>query len=81
MEFIRDNLSTIVTAVVVFGILGLILFRLIRRRGQGTCGCGCAGCAAGDAQGIEAEIPQTSPSGEVEELERIARSCRGAPEG
>ncbi|MDR1445151.1 MAG: FeoB-associated Cys-rich membrane protein [Treponema sp.] len=49
MDCIRDNLSTIVTAAVVFGILGLALFRLIRniRRGQGSCGCGCADCNRG----------------------------------
>jgi hypothetical protein len=46
MDFIHDNLSTIVTAAVVFGILALVLFRLVRniRRGQGGCGCGCPGC-------------------------------------
>jgi hypothetical protein len=50
MDFIKDNLSdnlsTIVVGALVFGVLGLVLFRLIRdlRRGKGGCPCGCSGC-------------------------------------
>jgi hypothetical protein len=48
MDFIQDNLSTIVVGALVFGILGLTLFRLIRRirRGQSVC-ANCNGCARG----------------------------------
>jgi hypothetical protein len=50
MDFIKDNLSdnlsTIVVGALVFGVLGFVLFRLIRgfRRGKGGCPCGCSGC-------------------------------------
>jgi hypothetical protein len=46
MDFIRDNLSTIIVGALVFGLLGLVLFRLIRnfRQGKTGCPCGCSGC-------------------------------------
>jgi hypothetical protein len=45
MNFIRDNLSTIVVGALVFGLLAAALFRLIRAARRGQCGCGgCAGC-------------------------------------
>jgi hypothetical protein len=50
MDFIQDNLSTIIIGALVFALLGLALFRLIRRirRGQSACGCAnCVGCARG----------------------------------
>jgi hypothetical protein len=46
MDFIKDNLSTIVVGAIVFGVLALVLFHLIRslRQGKGGCPCGCSGC-------------------------------------
>jgi hypothetical protein len=46
MEFIRANLSTIIVAILVFGVLGLVTFNLIRnaRKGKSPCGCGCDKC-------------------------------------
>jgi hypothetical protein len=44
MDFIRDNLSTIIVGALVFGILGFALFRLIRGSRRGGCPCGCSGC-------------------------------------
>jgi hypothetical protein len=46
MDFIRDNLSTIVVGALVFGVLALVLFKLIRnfRQGKNACSCGCSGC-------------------------------------
>ena len=46
MDFIRANLSTIIVAVVVFGVLGLISFNLIRNIRKGKSGCGCDKCGA-----------------------------------
>jgi hypothetical protein len=48
MEFIRANLSTIIVAIVVFGVLGLVVFNLVRnaRKGKLACGCGCDKCGA-----------------------------------
>jgi hypothetical protein len=60
MDFIRDNISTIVVGAIVFGILGLALFRLIRsaRRGKTICGCGnCGGCRPVPLQNREPEKP------------------------
>jgi hypothetical protein len=44
MQFIQANLSTIIVAVVVFGILGLVIFNMIRNARKGKSPCGCAGC-------------------------------------
>jgi hypothetical protein len=54
MDFIRDNLSTIVVGALVFGVLALALFSVIRnfRRGKNACSCGCPGC------GGRAEFPR-----------------------
>ncbi|MDR1972444.1 MAG: FeoB-associated Cys-rich membrane protein [Treponema sp.] len=47
MNFMQENLSTIIVGTLVFALLGLILFRLIVniRRGKTGCPCGCEGCA------------------------------------
>jgi hypothetical protein len=46
MAFIRENLSTIIVAAIVFAALGFIAFRLVRnfRQGVSPCGCGCDKC-------------------------------------
>ncbi|MDR2051831.1 MAG: FeoB-associated Cys-rich membrane protein [Treponema sp.] len=46
MDFIRANLSTIIVAIAVFGVLGLISFNLVRniRKGKSVCCCGCDKC-------------------------------------
>ena len=47
MDFIADNLSTIVVGTLVFGILALVLCKLIRNflQGKSTCSCGCSGAS------------------------------------
>lgn len=47
MEFLRENLGTIITGIVVLVIAGSIIFKLIRdkRQGKSSCGCGCENCA------------------------------------
>ncbi|MDR2747307.1 MAG: FeoB-associated Cys-rich membrane protein, partial [Treponema sp.] len=46
IDFITGNLSTIVVGALVFGVLGFVLFNLIRGfcRGKTACSCGCPGC-------------------------------------
>ncbi|MDR3147238.1 MAG: FeoB-associated Cys-rich membrane protein [Treponema sp.] len=44
MDFLRENLSTIVVGALVFGILGLVLFTLIRNHRRRGCSCGCSHC-------------------------------------
>ncbi|GHV42351.1 hypothetical protein AGMMS49546_20640 [Spirochaetia bacterium] len=49
MNFIQENLSTIIVAVIVFGTLIAVTVRLIKnvRRGKLSCGCEkCGKCAA-----------------------------------
>jgi hypothetical protein len=44
MDFIRANLSTIIVAIVVFGILALVTVNLIRNARKGKSPCGCPSC-------------------------------------
>ena len=48
MDSIRANLSTIIVAALVFGILLLITLRLIqnKKKGKLSCGCDCGCCAS-----------------------------------
>ncbi len=47
-------MGTFITALVVFGTVGLVLRSMYRRRklakatGSVSCGCGCAGCSGCD---------------------------------
>ncbi|MDR2376897.1 MAG: FeoB-associated Cys-rich membrane protein [Treponema sp.] len=63
MDFIQDNLSTIIAGTLVFGLLGFVLFRLIRkaRRGESACSCGCSR-ASGCPQSNPAARRHNSPS-------------------
>jgi hypothetical protein len=53
MDFIRENLSTIIVSVIVFGVLAVVLFRLINnfRKGKASCSCGCCDAKADCAKG------------------------------
>ena len=46
MDWIISNLGTIIVALVVAAVVGLIVFGYIRKKkkGQSVCGCGCANC-------------------------------------
>ncbi len=46
MEFIVQNIGTIVVAFVVAAIVGAIVFNSLRKKKQGkaSCSCGCANC-------------------------------------
>ena len=49
MNFIRENLSTIIVAAIVFGVIIAVTVRLVvnARRGKLACGCEkCGKCAA-----------------------------------
>lgn len=50
MGFLLENLPTVLTAVVVFGVFFLIIFKQIQARRQGKHSCsGCSGCSSADA--------------------------------
>ncbi len=51
IQFLKDNLATIIIAAIVIGLMAWVVIHRIRQRqrGESTCGCGCSGCAeAGD---------------------------------
>ena len=41
-------LATIIIAAIIFGLMGLIIYRQIKahKSGKSTCGCGCSGCSS-----------------------------------
>lgn len=45
-EFFANNLSTIIISMVIAAVVVLIIRGMIKdkKSGNGTCGCGCAGC-------------------------------------
>jgi hypothetical protein len=50
LEFITQNLATIIIGAVVFLILAAIVFKMIKdkRNHKSSCGCGCDNCASSD---------------------------------
>lgn len=47
MEFLINNLGTILIAAAVIAILAAVIVNMVRKkkRGESSCGCGCSGCA------------------------------------
>lgn len=49
LAFLGSNLATIIVAVLVFGTVGLAVYKMIRdkREGKHSCSCGgsCGGCS------------------------------------
>lgn len=41
-------LATIIIAAIIFGLMGLIIYKKIKahKEGKNTCGCGCSGCSS-----------------------------------
>ena len=50
LAFLTANLSTIIIAVIVIGILAAIIVKMIKdkKKGKSSCGCGCSNCAASE---------------------------------
>lgn len=46
MQWLANNLSTIIIALVVAGAIAAIIVAMIRskKKGKTSCGCGCDGC-------------------------------------
>ncbi len=46
MDWLIQNIGTIIIAVIVFGVAGLIIAKYFRdkKKGKSTCSCGCADC-------------------------------------
>lgn len=51
LEFIKDNLATILISVGLLAVITLIIARLIinRKKGKSSCGCGCEACPMSDS--------------------------------
>jgi len=47
MEFLINNLGTILTSEAVIAILAAVIVNMVRKkkRGESSCGCGCSGCS------------------------------------
>ena len=47
MDFITQNMGTILVLIVLAVIVGLIIFKMRKDKkdGKGSCGCGCGNCA------------------------------------
>jgi hypothetical protein len=45
-NFLKENISTIIISALVFGLMTWVVVYRIRQRkkGGGSCGCGCSGC-------------------------------------
>lgn len=46
LEFIINNLSTIMVLIIVLAVLGIVISRLIiaKKNHKSSCSCGCSGC-------------------------------------
>lgn len=46
MDFIIENLATIIVGMLIFLVVGLIIRKMVRdkRAGKSGCGCGCGSC-------------------------------------
>ena len=47
MQWIANNIGSILVCLAVFGLLSLLVYSLIKQKKQGktSCGCGCEHCA------------------------------------
>lgn len=46
LEFLSQNIGSIIVLFVIVAIMGALIFGLIRskKRGGSSCGCGCSNC-------------------------------------
>ncbi|MBE6742449.1 MAG: FeoB-associated Cys-rich membrane protein [Ruminococcaceae bacterium] len=46
LEFLQNNLATIITLLAVGALVALALFSIIKNKkaGKSSCGCNCKGC-------------------------------------
>lgn len=71
MQWLSDNIGTVLVALGLALLLGFVLFRLIRNKkaGKPTCSCGCdckscPGCAAKKGSDANASAQAAGASGE-----------------
>ncbi|MEE1319797.1 MAG: FeoB-associated Cys-rich membrane protein [Ruminococcus sp.] len=46
LDWFMANLGTIIIAVIVFAIVGIVAVKMLidRKKGKSSCGCGCSNC-------------------------------------
>ncbi|MCD7812257.1 MAG: FeoB-associated Cys-rich membrane protein [Ruminococcus sp.] len=46
LDFLKENIGTIIVGLIVFAIVALVVIKMVRDRKQGksSCGCGCEHC-------------------------------------
>ncbi|EGD46902.1 hypothetical protein Cpap_1442 [Ruminiclostridium papyrosolvens DSM 2782] len=46
IQFLKDNIATILISAVIFVLVAWIIIHKIiqRKNGESSCGCGCSGC-------------------------------------
>lgn len=51
LEWLSENISTIIIGVALLGIIGAVIGAMIgkKKRGESSCGCGCSSCAMHDS--------------------------------
>lgn len=49
ITWIMENMATLIISMILFIIAASVIAGMVRnkRKGRGSCGCGCAGCHAG----------------------------------
>ena len=47
MSFLSANIGTIVVALILAAVVGLVIMKMIKNKkeGKSSCSCGCADCA------------------------------------
>ena len=80
MEFIAENIGTIIVAALVIAVVGLIVLANIKGRSSGKsggCGCGCSGCPMSGRCHPEDQTTGAEDTGEAQnaspESERSAK--------
>ena len=51
MAWLAEHWGDLTVAGILLAVVALIVFRMVRNRRAGGCGCGCSGCGARDLCG------------------------------
>lgn len=50
LAWLAENIGTIITAILLLGVISFIIIAMIKdkKKGKSSCGCNCAHCAMAD---------------------------------
>jgi len=59
MQWLTDNLSTIIIGLILLAVVVLIIISMIKKKQKGgsSCSCGCADCPYGSSCSSAAKVP------------------------